>query len=158
MFKVVDQVTGTAVKIEIIGKPYQYQVRVGKIGTWTIARGRTAGTVKTGEKWGHPQFYSNLKQAISCTLSLISEEEGIPENAIVLDGSEAWKVLIEQENKRMAMVEAVGKEFQKLLDEHGKDLAGLSKLLAAQKGVVGEEDEEEADDSVVEESNEEGKE
>lgn len=141
MFKVIDQVTGFAVKVEIIGKPYQYQVRIGKVGTWTIKRGRTAGQVKTGEKWERPQYYGSLQQALECTLKLISETEGIPENAIILDGGEAWKVLIEQENRRIALVKAIHDEYQKLLDEHGKDLAGLSKLLSG-KGVVVDDDEE----------------
>jgi hypothetical protein len=142
MFKVIDEVVGTAVKVEIIGKPYQYQVRIGKVGTWKIARGRTAGQIKTGEKWERPQYYGSLKQAIEGTLNLISETEGIPENAIVLTGSDAWKVLIEVENRRMALVQGIHDAYQKLLDEHGKDLAGLSKLLAG-KGVTADESEEE---------------
>lgn len=149
MFKVIDQVTGSAVKIEVIGKPYQYQVRIGKVGTWTIKRGRTTGQVKTGEKWERPQYYGSLKQVLEGTLKLISESEGIPENAIVLDGSDAWKILIEQENRRMALVQGIHDEFQKLLDEHGKDLAGLAKLLGA-KGVVADEEDEEPEEREVE--------
>jgi len=143
MFKVIDQVTGSAVKIEVIGKPYQYQVRIGKVGTWTIKRGRTAGKVMNGEKWERPQYYGSLKQAIEGTLSLISESEGIPENAIVLDGGKAWETLIAAENRRIALVKGIHDAFQNLLNEHGKDLAGLSKLLGAKGVVADEEDDEE---------------
>lgn len=154
MIKVIDQVTGSAVKIEVVGKPYQYQVRIGKVGTWKVARGRTAGQIKTGEKWERPQYYGSLKQAIEGTLTLISESEGIPVNAIVLNDSKEWESLIAAENRRMVLIQSVHDEFQKLLDLHGKDLAGLSKLLGAKGVVADEEDEEpEADDEPVAEEN-----
>jgi len=146
MIKVIDKVTGTAILIEVTGKPCQYQVRIGKVGTWTVARGRTAGTVKTGEKWERPQYHMSLRQAIEGAIALISESEGMPKEAIVLDGSEAWKVLLEQEQKRMDLIKQIDLAYQKFLDEHGKDLAGLTKLLAGKGVVVDDEDPDAADE------------
>ena len=134
MIKVVDEVTGTAIKIEVIGKPYQYQVRIGKVGTWTVARGRTAGTVKSGDKWDRPMYVKNIKQAIEVALDAISESEGIPKDQIKLTGADAWKALIDEEAKRVRLIEAINVEYGKLIEEHGKDLAGLTKFLAGKLG------------------------
>lgn len=146
MIKVIDEVTGTAIKIEVVGKPYQYQVRIGKVGTWTVSRGRYAGTTKTGEKWERPMYYMNLGHAIAAAVAMISENEGLPKESVVLAGAEGWKALIEQDEKLIRLVEGVHREFGHLLEKHGKDLAGLSKVMANGQVEPPEEDEDDEDD------------
>ena len=145
MIKVIDEVTGTSIKIEVIGKPYQYMFRAGKIGTWTVARGRTAGKVKTGEKWGRAIYVRSLKMGFEAAFETLSEEEAL----LTIDSmahADEWKKLIELEEIRIRMVEKVDEAYGQLIEEHGKDLAGLTKLLGG-KPVKEEAEEEEAEDT-----------
>jgi hypothetical protein len=146
MIKVFDEVTGTGIKIEVIGRPYGYQVRVGKTGTWTVARGRTAGQVKEGEKWGRAMYYYTLKQALEGALEAISTEQGIPVENTVLVGAKNWDKLIALEEERIRLIDKVDKEYQGYLDKYGKDLSGLSKSMAKSQP----DEEEEAEEEVVE--------
>lgn len=152
MIKVFDEVTGTGIKIEVIGRPYSYQVRVGKTGSWTVARGRTAGQVKSGEKWGHPMYYSTLKQCLEGALDAISADEGLPKESIQFAGTDNWNRLIELEEARIRLIERVEQEYQKLIDTHGKDLAGLSKLLGKGEVAAEPEEEEEEEEEIPEET------
>lgn len=156
MIKIVDEVTGTAIKIEVIGMPYQLQVRVGKVGTWKVARGRTAGTIKTGEKWEKPMFVKDFKQAIEAAINSISENEGIPKDQIVLSQADSWNAIIESYERNNRLIEGVVNEFNKLIEEHGKDLSRLSKYLDGKMGKdTVEENDPETESSDEENSSEE---
>lgn len=150
MIKVIDEVTGTAIKIEVTGRPYCIQLRIGKTGSWTVKRGRTAGKVKTGEQWGFASYHGSLKQALEHAITLISEQEGMPEKGIKLSDEELWKKLIDAEERRTLMLQKVSEGFQGIVDKYGKELSALTKMLGG--GELPEEDSAgESEEEIVEE-------
>lgn len=154
MIKVIDEVTGTGIKIEVVGRPWQYQVRVGKTGSWTVSRGRTAGQIKTGEKWGRPHYPATLAQALKIAFAEISESEGIPEDQIVMVSSDNWERLIALEEERIRLVEKIGEAYNNLIEEHGKVMAQISKEAGAEEDSDDIEDDEDDENDDENESDE----
>lgn len=155
MIRYVDEVTGTAIKIEVIGMPYQLQVRIGKVGTWKVARGRTAGTIKTGEKWEKPMYVRDFKHAIEAAINAISESEGLPNDQIVLSQADSWKPIFDSYERNNRLIEGISKEFDKLVEEHGKDLSRLSKYMDGKLGKETSEEDDKTEDSAEENVDEE---
>ena len=135
MIKVVEEMSGSALTIEVVGSPRQYQLRAGKVGTWTPKVGKNKGKVQTGMRWGRPSYHVSLTILLKAAVAEISEMEGIPETAISPAHAEAWQRLIDAENCRIAMLEKVGAEYKTALDRFGKQMkaeAGTESEVAAE--------------------------
>jgi hypothetical protein len=122
VINVVDQVSGLAINIEVVGTPHQYRLRTGTWQKWEVSRGRYKGRQHEGVKWGHPSYHMSLKLMLEYAIKSISESEGLPVSAISLSNKDEWQKLVEMEDKRLALIDKVAAEYQHVLARYGKKL------------------------------------
>jgi hypothetical protein len=122
VINVVDQVSGLAINIEVVGNPHQYRLRTGTWQKWEVNRGRYKGRQHEGVRWGHPSYHMSLKLLLEYAIKSISESEGLPISAISLSNKDEWQKLVEMEDKRLALIDKVAAEYQHVLSTYGKKL------------------------------------
>jgi len=126
MIKVLDQEKKQAIKIEVCGLPYQWRLRLGKMGKWTPKIGKNKGIEQTGIRYGHESYHGNLREVLRDVQQRLSEELGLPEKDQVIEGIEGWNRAIKEEERLVAVTEMVHLGFSDFLEKYGEQLRDMS--------------------------------
>lgn len=103
MISVTDKMTGSEVKVTVVGRPFQWQHSIDN---------------------GKVQYHGKAAQMLESIANELSEKVGI--NSVALDGSEGWAALVAEEKAVGELMAELAAKMDTLLKDHGAQLATLA--------------------------------
>ena len=126
MIKVMNKEQTQAISIEVCGVPWEWRLRLGKLGKRTPTKGKNKGIEQTGILYGRETYHGTLKDALKEAHRRITAEFGLVEEQQVIEGIEGWNRAIAEEEKLVQLTAAAHQavvDFLKVQGERFKTLA-----------------------------------